>query len=228
MSAPPATSGSTHATQPSRAAYNSGVNPPVCMILMRGSAVTRRSQSCVVPRASTAAPCSTSSRIISGCFCAAAHISAVCPPKRFARVHARAVLEQQPRRLDAARARDDHQRRLPFRVRRLDVGARLEQRADDLGVGLDGRRRKRRNAIVVGRIGIRAAREQRRHELAVALMRGPDQRRRAVRPARIDVGAVLERPQRRLALPELDELRQRLRRQARERSAKKRPTRHAN
>ena len=59
-------------------------------------------------------------------------------------------------------------------------------------------------------------------------MRRPEQRRRAVGTARIDVGAILERPQRRLALPELDELRQRLRREGRagERAKKQAPGRH--
>ena len=132
-----------------------------------------------------------SSRIISGCFCAAAHISAVWPPKASSALTLAPCSSSRRADVDAARARDDHQRGLAFRVRRLDVGAGVEQRADDLGVGLDGRCAERRNAVVVRELGVRVAREQRRDELAVAPMRGPDQRRRAVGAARIDVRAVL-------------------------------------
>ena len=131
-SAPPATSGSTHATQPSRAAYSSGVNPPVCMILMRGSAVTRRSQSCArAARVDRGAVLEQQANHVGMLLRRGPHQRRL-PAERLARIHARAVLEQHARRIDAARARDDHQRRLPLGVRRLDVGAGLEQRADDL------------------------------------------------------------------------------------------------
>jgi hypothetical protein len=81
MSAPLSSSARRHSMQPSRAANSSGVSPPRFMSLGRPSAVTRRCQSRTVERSFTSAPRDTRNRIISGWPCAAAHISAVCPPQ---------------------------------------------------------------------------------------------------------------------------------------------------
>ena len=56
------------------------------------------------------------------------------PAERFVSVHPRAAREQQASGIDAAGARDDHQRRLALRVRRFDIRAGIEQSADDLRV----------------------------------------------------------------------------------------------
>ena len=55
------------------------MKPPGIKFFWRGSAVTMRSHSLTVERASTSAPCSSNSSAIAGWLCATAHINAVCP-----------------------------------------------------------------------------------------------------------------------------------------------------
>ena len=191
----------THATQPSRAAYSSGVKPPVCMILMRGSAVTLRSHSRATPRASTvgavleqhadhrraaSAPRPTSTPI------GRRTLPSRSRPRR-ARAAARAVV-------DVARARDDHQHGLAFRVRRLDVGARVEQRLDHRVVGFDGGRGDRASRRSRWRaFGIRAALEQRSTSSRSPWCAAQMQRRRAVGGALVRRRRRRDRAQRRVA-----------------------------
>ena len=80
-SAPAAIRCRAHSTQPSRAAYSSGVKPPLFMSFGRGSVMTFRSHWRTTPRAFRSAPFEARNFTISAWLCAAAHISAVCPPK---------------------------------------------------------------------------------------------------------------------------------------------------
>jgi hypothetical protein len=64
------------------------------------------------------------------------------PAPVLARVDVGARLEQQRGRGDVAAAGDRHQRRFPFRVAAVGVGAGLEQRVDDRRRTDDGRFRQ--------------------------------------------------------------------------------------
>src|SRR6185437_7056766 len=69
-----------HSRQLSRAAYMSGVSPPLLVSFARPSAVMWRCHSRTIERPFTSAPLDASNFTIAGWRRAAAHMSAVCPP----------------------------------------------------------------------------------------------------------------------------------------------------
>ena len=103
-----------------------------------------------------------------------AHISAVWPRHCSTALTLAPLLEQQPRRVDLAGARHDHQRRLAVGVRRLDVGAGLEQRARAAPRWPTTRRLgHRRRAVVVLRVDLGAGANQPLHQIEVVVVRPP-------------------------------------------------------
>ena len=76
LSAPAASIAATHPRHPARAAYKSGVNPPVGRYWTRGSLLNCVGQSFAYARSDRSAPFDTRNATIASCPCAAAHITA--------------------------------------------------------------------------------------------------------------------------------------------------------
>ena len=196
------------------------------MSLGRGSVMTLRSHWRMTPRALRSAPFEARNLTISAWLCAAAHISADCPPQSSLALTSAPRFQQPPGRFDLAAAGDGHQRRFAFRIPRVGIGAGLEQRVDDRRRADDGRLGQRRRAELVLQLDVRAGLDQRAHQLEIVVRRGPHDRRRAVRPGRIRIGALRQQAQRGRAIAALGRVEQRRsRRPSRSRSRRSTPRR---
>ena len=117
-------------------------------------------------------------------FSAAAHISAVCPFRRLARVDVRAAREQRLDRRDVAGPRRRHQHRLAVGQRRVRIGARGQQPRDHRGIAVGAGELQRRHAVAIRGSAPSRRREQHIDGLRDRLDAPPSAARSCRRPRR--------------------------------------------
>ena len=168
MASPAARIDFAHAVQPERAAYSSGVRPPVGRYSVRDQQVDHLGESAF----------------------GGPHQRRLSAP-RLDGVDVGTGSDELLRDFRRAGLRSQHQRGLAVAVRRFDVRAGGEQHLDDGGVRALHGFAQRARAVAVLRIRFSAVRQQLADERGVELVRGPVQRRRAVALRGVHVGAVL-------------------------------------
>ena len=179
----------TQPRHPARAAYSSGVRPPVGRYCTRGSLLICVGQSVDRARIDRSAPFDTRNATISAWFSPAAHITADWSLNCSRRLTSAPCFTSSSATATSAGTRCQHQRRLPVLVGDVGVGAGFEQHPDERHVGDTGRFSQRARAIVVDDVGLGAFLQQPLHQLLIDAVRGPVQRRCSVRLRAVHVDA---------------------------------------
>ena len=173
-SAPAASSTSSAARLPSRAANSSGVKPPADL-------------------AWTPAPAAINASAAPGLSCDAVHISAALAPPALDRVDLGAVLQQDRDRGYGAGPGGRHQRGLALARRPVGVRARVEQHRQHRGAAVGGGEGERRHTVAGGGVRGGVGLQELRGQAQVVVVRGPVQRGGPVRFARVDGGTGVEK-----------------------------------